>query len=369
MPAARRLKQADDFHHRIRRLRRLMKTDGLDAFLVTHLANVRYLVGFTGSSGGLLVQPRRTMFISDNRYREQAGREVVCDEIHILEGVDLISHIAALVKKLHLKRLGIEGKTLSVWQFFTLEEAMERSCRILPTEDWIESLRQMKDAQELKLLKKAARIGDRAFRKILSEVRAGISEAQLARRLRLALEEFGGEKPSFDPIVLFGGRASLIHGKPGGAKLRRGQVILMDFGTVYRGYCSDMTRTVAFGEPGEEIRAAYQAVQRAQAEARRAVKAGRKTDQIDAVARRRLEQLGYGEEFIHATGHSLGLEIHEDPRLSEQTSERLRPGMVVTIEPGVYRAGKYGIRIEDMVHVTRDGGETLTHTARNLLVL
>lgn len=346
-----------------------MKAQELDALLVTHLPNVRYLVGFTGSSGCLLVQPQRTLFISDNRYREQALREVVCEEIHILKGVDLTSRIAAFVKDLQLKRFGVESKRLSLWQYFTLEEAIERSCRILPAEDWVESLRQIKDAGELKILKKAARIGDRAFRKILAEVREGVAERDLARRLRYTLEEFGGEKPSFDPIVLFGGRTSIIHGQPGKAKLRKGQLILMDFGTTYQGYCSDMTRTVAFGEPGREVRRAYRAVQRAQAEARRAVKAGKKTDQIDAVARRRLDELGYGEEFIHATGHSLGLEIHEDPRLSDQTSERLRAGMVVTIEPGVYRAGKYGVRIEDMVHVTGEGGETLTHTARKLVVL
>jgi len=346
-----------------------MKGEKLDALLVTKLTNVRYLAGFTGSSGCLMVRPDKTLFISDNRYREQAGREVVCDEIHILSGIDLTSRIVAFVKEHKMKRLGIESKDLSLWQYLSLEEVLDRGCRLIPGEDWVESLRQIKDEWELEILKKAARIGDRAFKKVLGEVREGVSEIELTRCLRNAMEECGGEKPSFDPIVLFGGRTSIIHGQPGKAKLKKGQLILMDFGTIYQGYCSDMTRTLAFGEPGDTVRRAYRAVRRAQGEARQAVCAGKQTDAIDAVARGRLEQLGYGDEFLHATGHSLGLEIHEDPRVSDQSSEVLRPGVVITIEPGVYRPGKYGIRIEDMVHVTRDGGETLTHTPRRLLVL
>ncbi len=357
------------FHNRVKRLRRMMRVEGLDALLITKLANVRYLAGFTGSSGCLLAQPHRTAFISDNRYREQAAREVVSDEIHILTGDDLTARIVAFVKELKLKRLGIESKDLSLWQYLSLEEVLDRGCRLVPVEDWVESLRQIKDEQELGLLKKAAHISDRAFRKTLGCIREGMSELELSRLLRNALEEFGGSKNSFDPIVLFGGRASLIHGQPGNTRLKKGQLILMDFGTVYRGYCSDMTRTVALGEPGDEVRSACRAVRRAQREARQAVKSGKRLDQIDAVARGRLEQLGYGEEFIHATGHGLGLEIHEDPKVSEQCSEPLRPDMIITIEPGVYRAGKYGVRIEDMVRVTRDGSETLTRSPRQLIIL
>lgn len=357
------------FLNRIRNVRRMMRAEKLDALLITRLSNVRYLCNFTGSSGCLLIHPDKTIFLSDNRYREQASREVICDEIQILSGVDMTSRIVSYVRALKLKQLGVESRNLTFWQYMCLEEVMDRGCRIIPTEEWIESLRPIKDALELRALRRAARIADRAFKKILGLITEGMTELELSRLLRDALEEYGGRKLSFDPIVLFGGRTSLIHGQPNHVRLKKGQLVLMDFGTVYEGYCSDITRTVAFGEPGEAIRKAYHAVQQAQREARAAVRSGRRTNEVDAAARRRLEALGFGREFSHATGHSLGLEIHEDPRLSDQTSDPLRTNMVVTIEPGVYRPGKYGIRIEDMVRVTSDGSESLTRSSRQLMVL
>jgi len=362
-------KQKAVYSSRVKRLRRLMKSGRVEAFLVTELTNVRYLSGFTGSSGSLLVQPNRVVFISDSRYEEQAGREVAADEISILIGGDLTGRILKYVKRLKLKRLGVESRSLSHWQYRALEDTLGSNCRIAPIEDWVESLRRVKDPVELKRMSKAARIGDRAFKKVLCEIREGMTELELSRLLRNALETFGGGKQSFDAIVLFGGRASIIHGQPGKARLKKGQLILMDFGTTYQGYCSDMTRTVAFGQPSAEVRNAYEALRRAQRETVRAVRAGRKCSAVDAVARRSLESAGCGELFIHATGHSLGLDIHESPRLSDQSSDVLRPDMVITIEPGVYRPGKFGIRIEDMVRVTKDDAELLTRSPRRLVVL
>ena len=346
-----------------------MKTQKLDAFLVTQLSNVRYLSGFTGTTGYLFILPRKTLFITDNRYREQAEKEVVCDEICVLTSTSLSSQVVDFVKQWKLKQLGVEGKDLSYWQYLTLQGAMPKNSRLVPCEDWIESLRQIKDELEIKLMKKAARIGDRAWSIVLKQIREGMSELDLFYLLRNALEDCGGGKLSFDAIIKFGGRCSIIHGKPGRAKLKKGQLILMDFGTTYQGYCSDMTRTVAFGEPGEKIRQAYQAVQMAQRKAAFAVRAGKRTNEIDAVARECLKQSGYGDLFLHATGHSLGIDIHEEPRVSDQSSVLLRENMVITIEPGVYQAGKFGIRIEDMVRVTPDGPDILTKSTRKLVVL
>jgi Xaa-Pro aminopeptidase len=352
------------FHKRIRQLRRVMEEDRLDGFLITHLPNVRYLAGFTGSSGSLIVEPGSTCFISDSRYREQAAREVQADDILILDGGGPTSRIAEFVKEKKYQRLGFESRSFSYWQYEQLGRALPKKCSLVPETDRVETLRQVKDEGEIQLMKQAARIGDKAFRETLKEVRQGMTELELAALLRFHLEKNGGSKPSFDAIVKFGPGSSIIHGQPGKAKLKRGQLILFDFGTTYQGYCSDMTRTVAFGKVEDEIRQAYQAVLTAQKKAVAAVRAGRKTDRIDAVARDGLKEAGWGEYFSHGTGHSLGLEIHEDPRLSMYCSEPLKANMVVTVEPGVYLPGRFGIRIEDMVRVTAQGPEVLTKTPK-----
>lgn len=357
------------FTSRIRALRRMMAKESLDAMLVTYLPNVRYLCNFTGSSGALVVEPDRVIFFSDNRYREQAAAEVFCDDSSIVSGGALSEPILDYLNSSKARRIGFESNTMAYGVYIRLESGLKSRARLVLTEDWVEQLRQTKDSREITLMKKAASIGARALKQTLSEVREGITEIELSRILRDRLEACGGEKLSFDSIVLFGGRTSLIHGKPGNAKLKWGDPILFDFGTTYEGYCSDMTRTVCFGPPSDEVREAYRAVERAQREARQAVAPGRTGKQIDAAARDCLESLGYGDEFSHSTGHSLGLEIHESPRLSDRSKTRLRQGMVVTVEPGVYRPGRYGIRIEDMVVVTKSGSECLTRYPRSLTIL
>ena len=357
------------FKKRVKRLRQMIRKSKIDGFFATNLSCVRYLCGFSGTTGYLLVLPRKTIFITDNRYREQAALEVVCDEILILTQYSLNTVLDQLTKDFQITRLGVESKGMNHWQFMTLKEAVGKHCKLMACVDWVEMLRFEKDELELKLMRKAARIGDSAFKKVLGLIREGMTELDLYYALRNATEEFGGGKMSFDAIVLFGPRSSIIHGQPSKAKLKKGQLILMDFGTTYQGYCSDMTRTVAFGDPGKEIRKAYQAVQQAQRKAALAVKAGRHTAKIDAIARGTLTEAGYGDLFLHSTGHSLGLDIHEDPRLSEQSTTVLKENMVVTVEPGIYLPGEFGIRIEDMVCATQDGPDILTRSKRNLIVV
>ncbi len=369
MPMGRRTIRKCYFVERVKKLRRMMSKVELDAFFVTKLSCVRYLCGFTGSSGCLLILPRKTIFMTDNRYREQALAEVVCDELCILTANSLNSSLVDYAREMDLKRIGVEGKNLSYWQYMTLKEALASGFKMVPCEDWIESLRQCKDEMEIDRLRRAARIGDQAFRKVLDVIREGMTERELFFQLRNLLEECGGQKLSFDAIVLFGARTSLIHGQPSNVKLKKGQLILMDFGTTFDGYCSDMTRTVAFGKPSDEIVRAYRAVQSAQRWAALSVKAGRRAELVDTAARKSLAEAGYGDYFLHSTGHSVGLDIHEDPRVAEQANAVLKENMVVTIEPGVYFEGKFGIRIEDMVRVAKDGPDILTRTPRKLMVL
>ena len=357
------------YQTRIKKLRVRMKKENLDAFLVTHLMNIRYLCGFTGSSGSLLIKPRGTVFFSDPRYLEQAAQEVIAGEICIPGGMDLTVLSAGYILEEQLRRVGVESEQMSLAQSNRLKSGLGRTVKVVSTQLWVASLRQIKDEFEIGIIKKAAKITDRAFRKSLLEIREGMSELELFHVLRNTQEEFGGGKLSFDSIVGFGGRSSIIHGQPSSNRLKRGDLILMDFGTVYRGYCSDMTRTVAFGEPGREVRIAYRAVLEAQKAACSYIQAGRKTEVVDKVARKIIQKAGYGDFFQHGLGHSLGLEIHEDPRFSQFYKSKIQSGMVMTVEPGVYLPGQFGIRIEDMILVEKDKGRRLTRSPKELILL
>ncbi|NLO21567.1 MAG: aminopeptidase P family protein [Syntrophomonadaceae bacterium] len=350
---------------RLDNMRHKMEARGLDAMLISKGENLRYLSGFTAGSDALLLLSHQDQYIlTDSRYTEQAKRECPNWSL-ILEKPPDHKELKQLGKK--YQRIAFESQDLSYYEYLQLEQ--EISSQLIPTLGMVEELRMIKEEKELELLRKTAKIGDQVFKKICSLIRVGISESYIANQLLYYLKEYGCEKESFDIISVAGANAALPHGRPGSNLLQAGDMLTLDYGGFYQGYASDMTRTVAIARADRELRDKYQAVLEAQINGVNMVKAGESCSAIDRAVRKSLKKHELGEFFIHGTGHGLGLEIHESPRVSSQSSEILEKNMLITIEPGIYIPGWGGIRIEDTVIVKDGGCEIITHSDKNLLII
>lgn len=338
----------------------------VDAMLVSHLPNVRYLCGFSGSNGLLLLTPASATLFTDGRYREQAAREVQAARVVIPPKGDLWKAAAARVPA--SMRLGIEADhvTLAQRQRF-LQHWPGKAANLRLVSGWIEALRAVKDAGEIAAIRRAVELAASIFLPTVAQLRPGMAETEAAGRLEFALRQAGGEGLSFDTIIASGPRSALVHGRPGHAPLPRRGFVVMDYGVILGGYVSDMTRTVHAGRPEPRARAVYAAVREAQAAGVAAVRAGVSAAAVDRAARRVIQKAGWGRQFPHSTGHGVGLEIHEAPRVAATSPDTLQAGQVITIEPGVYIPGWGGVRIEDVVLVTERGAEVLTPTPKDLL--
>lgn len=355
-----------DYLGRQRKLTALLASEGVDALLVTHLPNILYLCGFTGSSGVLVARPSGATLITDGRYTEQAQAEVSGARVSISKKSPLLAAAASL--KARGARLGIESDYLTVTQGALLQAALPTGWRVKKTRALVEKLRMVKESAEIECLRVAAYTGSALLDTAIEAIRPGRSEAVVAAELEYAARCAGAEGMSFPTIVAAGLRSALPHGRASAALIPANGFVVLDFGVILANYCSDMTRTVHVGRPSAEMRRVYHAVRAAQQAAVEAVRPGIKAAQVDAAARRVLVRFGLGRWFTHSTGHGVGLEIHEAPRLARGVSELLQPGMVITIEPGVYLPDKGGVRIEDTVVVTEDGCEVLTPSPRDLIV-
>jgi Xaa-Pro aminopeptidase len=356
-----------DGEGRLRKLRAELDRRKVDALVVTHLPNVRYLCGFTGSAGVLLVA-RRPVFFTDGRYTEQAASEVHDARISIVRGGTLPA-VAATCAKLGLKRVAIESEHLTVVQFGGLEQALGKGVKLVRLAGVVEALRAQKDAAEIELLRNAVDLSSRLFRPLLRSIRTGVAESAIAGKLEYMARKAGAERMSFETIVASGERSALPHGVASATKLPAEGFVVLDYGVVRNGYCSDMTRTVHLGQASGKARELYRAVLEAQLAAISVVRAGVTAGEVDRAARQELKRAKLDRYFTHSTGHGVGLEVHEVPRLAAGNDAVLQPGMVVTIEPGVYLPGKCGIRIEDMVLVTERGYEVLTPVAKEWIEL
>ena len=340
----------------------------LDALLVTHLPNVRYLTGFGGSSGHLVLGPGAAVLVVDGRYTHQASREAPGVEVRTSLGglVEPAVEIAAALGS----RVGFEREAVSFGAWERLRAAGER-LDLVPTDGVIELLREGKDEEERALITVAQEAADTAFEAVVlgGGLRTGISERQAALDLEVAMRRAGAHAPAFESIVAFGENAAEPHHEPTARELRAGDLVKVDFGAEVDGYRSDMTRTVAFGEPSRRSREIYEVVVAAQSAGVDAVRAGVAASDVDAAARRVITEAGLGEAFAHPVGHGVGLEIHESPIMRSTTGTELRAGAVVTVEPGVYLPGVGGVRIEDMVEVTPDGRRVIPRTTKELIVL
>jgi len=352
---------------RAQRVTDLLPAAGADILLVSGLVNIRYLTGYTGSNGLALIGPHTRTFITDFRYLEQAAQEVDDSFERITAPQDLLDSVAEMLPDGAL-RLGFEDAHTTVRGHRRLTELLPERVELVAVEGLVEGLRAVKDPEELARIRAASEIADTAFTELLAEGLIGRTERQLALALELKMREHGASRAGFDTIVAAGPHGALPHATPRDVPVKRGQLVVIDWGAEFEGYRSDCTRTVSIGEPDRQAAEIYQLVLEAQLAGLDAVRPDAVSREVDRAAREVIEAAGQGEHFGHNLGHGVGLDIHEDPRLARRSDARLRAGNVVTVEPGVYLPGQFGVRIEDLVVVNDGGRELLTSISKELMV-
>jgi Xaa-Pro aminopeptidase len=348
---------------RAERLMPLLAERGLDSLLVTNLLNVRYLTGFTGTSGACVVTPDERIFFTDFRYVEQA-REQVPDFERVEVGRDLLGEVAKRLRG----RAGFDDEDLSVASHGKLAEKAPEGVELVAAGGLVERLRAVKDEAEVAAMRAAAELSTDAYASLRELGLAGRTEREVAVGLVRFMEDSGADGPSFPPIVAAAAHGALPHAVPRDVEIPRDTLVVIDMGAMVDGYCSDCTRTLATGSLGDDMVEVYELVRRAQEESLGAATAGAECRAVDAVAREIIDAAGHEEHFGHGLGHGVGIEVHEAPRLGKTAEGSLQAGNAVTIEPGVYLPGQFGVRIEDLVIVTEEGGEVLTPTSKELTV-
>ena len=354
---------------RIDKLRALMRAEGLDGMLLIDQKDRRWATGFASSDGGVLVTEHETFFFTDSRYIEAARLAVRDATVGLVSPkMPMREWLRQAAADCGVKRLGFEEDRLT-WADTVRYRKMLPEAEFVGAASLVRRLRAEKDSDELAAMKKAQAVTDAVFTELLDIIRPGVSEREIAAEITYRQLLRGAEGNSFDPIVVTGRKSSMPHGVPGGELIQKGDFVTMDFGCVVDGYCSDMTRTVAVGEPTDEMRAVYDIVLRAQEAGMAAARAGVTGESIDAAGRGVIADAGYGECFGHSFGHSLGLDIHESPSASPSEKQVMPVGAVVSAEPGIYIAGRFDVRIEDVLYLSENGCEDLTNSPKNLIVL
>ncbi|SMO39520.1 aminopeptidase P family protein [Melghirimyces algeriensis] len=352
---------------RLTRFRELMEEQQLESMLVSHPINRRYLTGFTGSSGWVVITQNEQFLISDFRYTGQAKEQAVHFQFVEHQG-NPFADIKEILNRASVDSIAFEENHLTVAQHQKLQEALE-PITTTPSSGLVEKVREVKEEEELKLLRDAVNIADQAFGEIVKKIAPGMTERQISLQLEFLMREQGAFSSSFDIIVASGPRSSLPHGVASDRVMEKGDLVTMDFGAYYKGYCSDITRTVMLGKPTDQQREIYEIVLEANRQAIEVIQGGVTGKEVDSVAREVIRKHGYGDAFGHSTGHGLGMEVHERPGLSPKEESRLQPGMVVTVEPGIYLPEIGGVRIEDDVVVTENGCEVLSKSSKELLII
>jgi Xaa-Pro aminopeptidase len=352
---------------RAERLSELLPESGVDLLLVTELVNVRYLTGYTGSNGLALVGTDTRRFITDFRYVEQAAEEVDPSFERQPPHRELLEAVPGILPE-GRKRLGFEESNITVREHRRLQELLGDRVELVGVNGLVERLRALKEPGEIEKVRAAVALADASFQHVVSDGLIGRTEREIAIAIEHEMRMRGAQRPSFETIVASGPHGALPHAQPRDAVIRRGEMVVIDWGAELDGYCSDATRTLAAGEPSAHAIDIYELVLEAQLAGRRAVRAGAGGQDVDGVSRRIIDAAGYGEQFGHGLGHGVGLEVHEAPRLSQRSEDRLSSTNVVTVEPGIYLPEQFGVRIEDTVIVTGDGCEVLTGIDKRLIV-
>ncbi|AWB45109.1 Xaa-Pro dipeptidase [Paenibacillus sp. CAA11] len=354
-------------NQRVSKLQTALQERNLDAVFITNPINRRYLTGFTGSSGYVFITADKSYFLTDFRYTTQAAEQAVGFDI-IQHGPDVLDTVKELFETEGVKRLAFEGDDLSYSVHAKYQQALQKA-ELVSVSGLVEDLRIIKDEEELAVMKEAAELADRTFMHMLDVLKPGVSELEAAAELEFFMRKNGATGPSFDTIIASGERSALPHGVASKRIIQADEFVTMDFGALFEGYCSDITRTVAIGNPSAKHREIYDIVLEAQLYTLENIRPGMTGREADALARDIITRYGYGEQFGHSTGHGLGMEVHEAPRLSKLSDDILKPGMVVTVEPGIYIPGFGGVRIEDDIVMTETGMRRLTESTKELISL
>ena len=376
-----------DHAARLRNLQASLASNKLGCLLITHLPNVHYLSGFTGSAATLLVKERGCILFTDGRYRAQAEQEVKGAKIVVTRQSPLWAAAGWLVARRGVsssgssksrlnksessvsRTVGIEPESLTAGMRDHLASLLKGMARLRSSPPLVERARMVKDAAEIRCIRRAVALGASLFTVAREKIRPGVTEIEVAGAMEYQARRGGADGMSFPTILASGARSAIVHGRASGARIPALGFVVCDFGVILAGYCSDRTRTVHVGKPSEEARSLYGSVLEAQQRAIEAVRPGATAAEVDGAARRVLRHRKLARYFTHSTGHGLGLEIHEAPRLAVGQAQKLEPGMVITIEPGAYVPGKWGVRIEDVVLVTSSGCEVLTPTDKGLVII
>lgn len=351
---------------KLEKLRALMEKKNLDAFIVTSAQNRRYISGFTGSAGLLIITKSKQLFLTDFRYIEQATEQAPDFEI-IEHKQSIIQEAAAQLLKEGAQQAGFEHEDVTFALYQQFQDAVHAD--LIPASGLIEELRLIKSEAELAIMKTAAEIADAAYTHILTFVKPGMKEIEVSNELEFFMRKQGATQSSFDTIVASGYRSALPHGVASDKEIQKGELVTLDYGALYNGYCSDITRTFAVGEISDKLREIYDIVLEANLRGVAGVKPGITGKEADALTRDYISEKGYGQYFGHSTGHGLGMDVHESPALSFRSDTVLKPGMVVTVEPGIYIPEVGGCRIEDDLVLTADGSERLTFSTKDLITL
>ena len=340
--------------NQIKKLQSQLKKQNLSAVLITNRKNVHYLSGFNGSNGMLLVTPKKVTLITDFRYFVRAKKQ-------LRKGISLYDQKKGLKGVMgRLQTIGFEDQGITVYHLQNLKKALPKK-KWKPIGSLVEEMRMIKDSSEIKIMKKGCALADKCLKRLSKSFKIGVTEAELTSKLLLIAYELGAEEFSFDPIITFGKGTADVHHQKENKKLKKGEHILIDMGIKYKGYCTDMTRVFFLDKASKKIQEIHKIVLEANQKAINSIKVGMKCGEVDSIARGVIEKAGYGDHFGHSTGHGVGVEIHEMPNISPKSDIVIKPGMVFTIEPGIYIEGVGGVRIEDMVYIKPNGAvEVLT---------
>ena len=355
------------YRKRLDSLKAIMKEKGYNAFYVANITNVRYLSGFTGSSGFLLITDHGDYFFSDGRYTEQSKHEITDYTIHITT-----NHLKFISEENLLEsswRMCFEGNHLSYDMFNKIKETAGNGLEMCPENDIIENIAAVKDESEIDALQTAVDITDRVFDLILPEIKVGVTEKHIAARISYLFKQEGGDGDSYDPIIASGANGALPHATPSDKEVEKGDFIVMDFGALYKGYHADMTRTIVVGEASDRHHEIYNIVLESQLAGINVARSGMKCSDLDKACRDVIDAKGYGELFMHSTGHGLGLEVHTLPRITWMNHNNLIENNVITIEPGIYIAGWGGVRIEDDCVILKDSCRPMNSSTKDLVVV
>ncbi|HHY64250.1 MAG TPA: aminopeptidase P family protein [Clostridiaceae bacterium] len=354
---------------RLQKVRKLLEEKNLDACIITGRPNTIYYSGFTGSTSMLLVGLEKAWLVTDFRYTIQARGQVTKDIEVVEQQESFYKTINGIISENSIESIGFEGSVLTFSEYQKMKISLTKAKSLVNLENALDRFRMIKDEEEIELIQQAVLLGDKVFDHIVKFIKPGMKETEVSAEIEYMMKKLGAKGPSFETIVAAGHRSAMCHGTATDNVIKRGDAVVLDFGLIYLNYCSDMTRTIFIGEPDKELTRIYGIVREAQEAALAGIRSGMKASDADRIARDIIARAGYGDAFGHSLGHGVGVEIHEEPRLSVKSKDILADGMVFSVEPGIYLEGLGGVRIEDMVVLVGGKIRNFTTSPKDMIII